>query len=224
MGTKSSAISMPSAKKGGKEREGYTDESMRAMVRLVLGGLSCQKAVDTAGIPSALSSLKRYVKDVRDDASLQRDSPEATLAARLAFVDGLELKAQGNPNLVAARNFTEDELDYFAAALVLYSDMGWPLDYKQIRRMMEEAGRKWRSSADFSVGLTYVREFVNGRPELVAAKTANIDPLRTKKASPKVICDVPLRLAVIACHISWNVMLVKRHMSPLCVSSVLSHL
>mmetsp|Transcript_18859 Transcript_18859/g.47144 ORF Transcript_18859/g.47144 Transcript_18859/m.47144 type:complete len:86 (+) Transcript_18859:850-1107(+) len=37
------------------------------------------------------------------------------------------------------RLFTNDELDYFKRALKLYSEMGWPLDYQQIRCMFSHA-------------------------------------------------------------------------------------
>ena len=154
------------------------------------------------------------VKEVRGDACLQRASPEATLAAQLAFVDQLSLKQKGNADLIAMRLFTDSELDYFTAALVLYSDLGWPLAYKEIRKMMEGAGRKWRQNDEFSVCITYVRDFVKGRPELAAAKTANIDPLRTKKASPQVPVMLPfwpyehVSTLMCVCVVTWRVVLI----------------
>ena len=92
--------------------------------------------------PSAERSVQRCVLKIRKDESLRRQDAEGTLAAQLDYLEGLERSEKGNIDFKVRRLFTEDELLFFARALKLYSDMGWPMDYQQIRLMFSEAAAK----------------------------------------------------------------------------------
>jgi hypothetical protein len=67
----------------------------------------------------------------------------------------LELKVKGNEDLKSRRLFSKDELDYFARALKLYGEMGWPMDYQQIILMFSDAARHagkidWKTGQPFN--------------------------------------------------------------------------
>ena len=82
----------PSLKKGKQERK-YTPEDFQAMATEVLRtGASAATVAQDAGFSSARSSLYRYVREIRGAAALQHDTPEATIAAQIAFSETLELK------------------------------------------------------------------------------------------------------------------------------------
>ena len=90
--------------------------------------------------------------------------------------------------------FSEDDLDYFARGFKIYGDMGWPMDFEAIRCVFVDAVRReqkvdWRTGKLYKVSLTYVRDFVESRPELKAYKASHIDPLRSKKATDQVRRD-----------------------------------
>ena len=68
-----------------------------------------------------LSSLKRYVLDIKKDDALKRASPEATLAARLAHVDAMAFYTIGNRDLTDKRIFNDAELAHFADTRVASS-------------------------------------------------------------------------------------------------------
>ena len=118
-------------------------------------------------------------------------SLEATLELQLDHVAQLDFLEKGNEDMQARRIFSDDELEYFARALVLYGDMGWPMDYAAIGDMMceaaKEAGRiDYMTGKPFIIGPTYVAAFVKARPELAAFRASNIDPLRAKKGTAQV--------------------------------------
>jgi hypothetical protein len=100
---------------------------------------------------------------------------------------------------MARKIFTEGELEYLASALRLYGDMGWPMDYQQIRGLMRDIAEEkgiidWKTgkAPDVSLSYWYAREFVQSRGDLKAYwyKASNIDPIRSKKATEEV-CATP---------------------------------
>ena len=98
---------------------------------------------------------------------------------------------KGNPDFESRRLFSDDNLLYFARALKIYAEMGWPMDYQAIQLMFSEAARDmklvdWRKGDAPVVSISYVRAFVKNAPELHSYKTSHIDPLRAKKATTKV--------------------------------------
>ena len=212
---KTKVVAAGAAKKAkvtkGKEHE-YSLDDFRQMCRIYLEHGQAEKTASKFEHgDKAVSSLKRYVKDIKNDKSLVRDTPEATLAARLAHIDTIDFYAKGNKELCEKTLFSEHELNLFTEALLIYSDMGWPLHYKQIRVMMEHvAAKEWR--APRSVSLSYVRKFVLRRPELAACKTSNIDPIRTRKASAKVCARLLMSFcAVSACVLSYSTDVLTAH-------------
>lgn len=87
--------------------------------------------------------------------------------------------------------FSIDDLDYYAAALKLYGDLGWPMEFARIRDMFADAVRRDQridplTGVLYKTSISYVRDFVNSRPELMAIKASHIDPLRSKKATAQV--------------------------------------
>jgi hypothetical protein len=180
-----------SAKKGQEERQ-YGLSEFQCMLRELLTSSAGPKTIAADhGFPSAASSLGRYAKDIRRNARFARATPEETLAAQLDFVDQLEFKQKGHEEIKLRKLFTEDEKDVFARALMLYGDMGWGLDYQNIRVMFAEAAAKagridWKTGEPHVVSHAYVAEFVKNRPELHAYKVSHVDPLRSKKATAKV--------------------------------------
>ena len=190
--------SINSGKKGEKERE-YTLGDLKQMAVCVLSGAasSVRAAALTAGLPKAERSLNRYLSDVRKNEALQHSSAAETMSAQINFVkENLEFKEKGNEDLLARRLFSSDELDFFARSLKLFAEMGWPLDYRQIRVMMSEAaakkfGMQWDGGQRCVCSTSYVAKFVKSRPELRAFKTSHIDPLRAKKATAQVIKKYP---------------------------------
>ena len=99
-------------------------------------------------------------------------------------------------DLMARKIFTEGELEHLvASALRLYGDMGWPMDYQQIRGLMRDIAEEkdiidWKTGKAPDVSLSYAREFVQSRGDLKAYKASNIDPIRSKKATEEV-CATP---------------------------------
>ena len=65
----------------------YGLPELQEMLRMVMRGSSLKVAANSCGFPSAASSLQRYAKAIKGDASLVRDSEEATLAMRLQQVN-----------------------------------------------------------------------------------------------------------------------------------------
>jgi hypothetical protein len=148
------ALRKEPAKQKTPERE-YTADDLRCMAREVLDGTapSLRSAAIQAGFPQAAKTLGRYVKAIKDNKTLQRSTAEETLQAQLDYVDNLQFKMKGNVDLTSRRLFSDDELDWFASALKLYGDMGWPMDYQQIRVMFSQAAAKmkrvdWKSGQD----------------------------------------------------------------------------
>jgi hypothetical protein len=186
------ALKKPNAKKGTFERT-YTELEFREMLDLVIRKeKSARKAAFEAGFPSATRSLQRFARGIR--LKIKEASPEATVAAQRAHVAQLTLETKGNVDLVSRTLFSGDELQYFARALKLYADLGWPMDYDAIRQMFSEAAAEsgrvdWKRGDAYVCGETYVRDFVKSRPELKASKAGHVDPLRAKKATSQVcIC------------------------------------
>ena len=186
------ARSATSAKAGKQERL-YSEQDMRDMVAATLrrDKPSADRVCEDAGFPSARSSLYAYVKEIRADLTLRRDTPELTLAAQLAHTSVMQLKVKGNADFLLRRIFSADELEFFARSLKLYGDMGWPMDTKQIQIMMSQAASKkgmvdWKRGQPPAVSATYVRDFIKHHPELKSLKTSHVDPLRTKKATHQV--------------------------------------
>ena len=181
----------PSNKKGMEERA-YTETQFRAMLtRVVNGHASSAVAARDAGFPSAERSLRRYAREIKESRELQRNSPAATLEAQLAYVSSMELKHKGNVDLTSRRIFSDDDLDYFARALKVYAELGWPMDYQAIQLMFSQAAREmelvdWKTGDPYVCSRKYVADFVNDHPELTAYKAAHIDPLRSKKATATV--------------------------------------
>ena len=181
-----------SAKKGVKERL-YSAEEFQWMAAAVLRKekASAREAARAAGYLSATRKLQDYIKAVKADTTLVREQPAETLAARLAHVAAYEHVGKGNTDLTSRRIFSDDERFYFARALKVYNDMGWPMDYAAIQLMFSQAARKkkrvdWKPGDPHVVSRTYVANFVKNSPELRAYKASNIDPLRSKKATATV--------------------------------------
>lgn len=179
-------------KKRHKERE-YEIDDLKKMTAQVLSGEmpSARAAALAAGLPHAERSLNRYLKRVRENTSLQCVSHTDTKVAQLQHASELEFAEKGNPDICGRRLFSEDELEYFARALKLYADMGWPLDYQQIRHMFSHAAARmkrvhWEAGHAYVCSTTYVADFVNSRDELKAFKASHVDPLRAKKATSQV--------------------------------------
>ncbi|KAL1530316.1 hypothetical protein AB1Y20_001225 [Prymnesium parvum] len=128
----------PSGKKGLKERQ-YQIEDLRAMASAVLSGTqpNAHAAAMAAGLPSAERTLRRYLKEVAAQHAGNEQMPARD--KQIEGVQEMEFKRKGQEDLTARRLFTNDELDYFKRALKLYSEMGWPLDYQQIRCMFSHA-------------------------------------------------------------------------------------
>jgi hypothetical protein len=180
------------AKKAVKERL-YSEEEFKWMAQAVLskGRSSARQAALDAGYPSATRKLQDYIKTVKADATLMRATPADTLTARLAYVAAYEHVQKGNADLMSRRIFSGDECLYFARALKVYNDMGWPMDYQAIQLMFSQAAQKmkrvdWKPGDPYVVSRTYVTNFVKFSPELRAYKASNIDPLRSKKATASV--------------------------------------
>ena len=136
------------------------------------------RSVPEAGksCPTAVRSVQRYLKVIRSDPALQREDQEANLAAQLDHVEEMDLAPKGNPDFNLRRLFSEDELLFFARSLKIFADMGWPLDYQQIRLMFSEAAAKmkrvdWKWGQPYICSTTYVAEFVRRSPELKAEWT-----------------------------------------------------
>ena len=183
-----------SVKQGSVERQ-YSEEAFRGMLCAVLRGTGAKRAAEDAGHPSAERSLKRYASAIRQAPALQCSSAAATLEAQLSHANALTLKRKGNLDLMARKIFTEGELEYLASALRLYGDMGWPMDYQQIRGLMRDIAEEkglvdWKTGKAPDVSLSYAREFVQSRGDLKAYKASNIDPIRSKKATEEV-CATP---------------------------------
>lgn len=179
-----------SSKKDTKERQ-YSQEEYQRIVCAVLRGVSVRKACEDAGYPSARSVVTRQVAEIRAKESLQHLSPEVTLECQLAYAAELSFKLKGNLDFTSRRIFGADDLEYFARAIKIYGDLGWPMDYYGIQSMMaavvkERGLTDWRSGELFTVSLTYARDFVKSRPDLQAYKASNIDPLRAKSATEMV--------------------------------------
>ena len=180
------------AKETVPERQ-YALEDFQVMVREVLLGQSARQAALLAGFPRAERSLNRYVKSIRKNASLQRTTREETLSAQLEFVDGLLFAQKGNTDLLLRRIFSKDEEDVLASTLKSYSQLGWPLDYQQVRMLFADAARRKgridpRTGEPFKCSTSYVAAFIAAGTELKAFKASHIDPLRSKKATAQVMC------------------------------------
>lgn len=198
------------SKKKGNEERVYSIEQFRSMLCSVLRGAGAQGSgaeavAAAAGFPSARSSLKRYAKDIRNNPSLQDSSAPSTLLLQLAHVSQLQFYEKGNEDMKARRIFSDDELEFFARALKLYGDMGWPMDYTAIGDMMAEAAKKagkidWKTGKPFVVCAAYVAKFVEDRPELAAFKASNIDPLRAKKGTAQVSVGAESERTVVSMH------------------------
>lgn len=191
----------PSGKKGNKERQ-YTIDDLKGMAAAVLSGAkpSARVAAISAGLPSAERSLNRYLKALREKSAA--GATPRTVAQQLELVEDMEFKEKGNVDLCVRRLFTEDELDYFARAIKLYSEMGWPLDYQQIRCMFSHAAANmnkmpWKPGEPYVCSTSYVAKFVQTRPELRAFKASHVDPLRAKKATAEVC---PCRASSLPCR------------------------
>jgi hypothetical protein len=210
-----------SSKKGTQERQ-YSPEDFLSMVEEVLRGgpgVSSASVAKERKFPSAERSLQRYVADLKAMESLRRPTEAESRAAQIAYAsETLELKQKGNVDLMSRRLFSEDELDYFARALKLYGEMGWPMDYQDIRHMMSQAAADakrvdWKSGQPYVCSTSYVAAFVRSRPELRAYKTSHIDPLRSKKATAQAPDhEMPCRRPV-ACVVALELVLMSSHFS-----------
>ena len=196
------------AKETVPERQ-YALEDFQVMVREVLLGQSARQAALLAGFPRAERSLKLYVKSIRKNASLQRTTREETLSAQLEFVDGLLFAQKGNTDLdlLLRRIFSKDEEDVLASTLKSYSQLGWPLDYQQVRMLFADAARRKgridpRTGEPFKCSTSYVAAFIAARPELKAFKASHIDPLRSKKATAQVMCAYSMCGMLCRSHVS----------------------
>ena len=100
------------------------------------------------------------------------------------------LKDKGSDYVCCRRVFTQDDSDYFARALKLYADMGWPMNEKNLSAMFADVAAKMNrldpaTNKPFVCGPDFVREFLEDHPELKKFKSSNIDPLRVERASPQ---------------------------------------
>jgi len=110
----------------------YEPETLRQALRILFAeGVSVRKAALRVGEPTMLRTIQRYACAIRQDVDLLRNSSARTRAARLARIDELLLKQQGNPEWSARRMFSKDALDFFARVVKLYAKLGWPLDRKR---------------------------------------------------------------------------------------------
>ena len=164
---KQARVAAPSAKKNEAERD-YSVEQLRSWVVALLEKKSggARKIAAADGFPKAARSIERY-RDQVVAAVPPSDSAAATLAARVAHAQRMEFKVKGNVDLTSRRLFSDDELDYFARTLKLYSDMGWPMDYQAIRLMFSQAAAEmqrvdWKRGDAYVVSRTYVRNFLPG--------------------------------------------------------------
>ncbi|KAL3921341.1 MAG: hypothetical protein SGPRY_004937, partial [Prymnesium sp.] len=122
----------PSAKKGHQERQYALEEFVDAVRKVLTGESLCSRAAGSS-CPSALRSVQRCVQDIKSDDSLHREDAEATLGAQLEYLEKRHRKDKGNPDFNTRKLFTSDELLFFTRALKLHAQMGWPMDYQQIR-------------------------------------------------------------------------------------------
>ena len=196
LGTKNpSRVTQPPHSRKGQKEGCYTVVALRRMLRAILSSkkVSARKAANDEHCPKAQRNLERWVKAIRADVTLQRSSQQDTLAAQLEHVLTWEQPQKGNAQVRDRRIFSEDELDYFARVLKVYGDMGWPMDREQIRDWFAETAKEkgvidWQTGEPFRVSAAYVGDFLRSRVELREFKAAHIDPLRAKKATPKVCC------------------------------------
>ncbi len=101
---------------------------MVSMVCAVLRGTSVRKACEDAGYTWARSVVTMQVAAVHAKSSQKHLSPEVTLESQLAYAAELSFKQKGNLDFTSRRIFGADELEYFARAIKIYGDLGWPLD------------------------------------------------------------------------------------------------
>ena len=171
----------------------YTEDEFRPMLVRALRGDPLATVARDAGFPGARDTLRRYRDEINGMAELLRPTPDETLAARLAYVAGKVevLKEKGSDAAAARKIFSVHERAFFARALKLYAELGWPMHVKQIARMFTSAaketspprrvnGHPWECSE------SYVREFLKDFPELRTYKASNIDPICSKKATAQV--------------------------------------
>ena len=67
-------------------------------------------------------TMQRICRRIKEDATLVH---EATRAARLNYVRMMEFDELGNPNWNARRIFSTDALDFFAAVVKLFANVGF---------------------------------------------------------------------------------------------------
>lgn len=189
----SRAGSQAQATKSSRKQRQYDVDDLKKMLVAVLTGQaqSARSAALSAGLPSAERSLNRYLSVINADENLKGISEEQTLQLQLDFVDELQLKKAGNPDVLLRRLFSDDEYDFFAAALRLHGDMGWPMDFDNVRDMFADAAERKRAvdawtGQPYVCGMDMVARFVHSRPELRAFKASHVDPLRAKKATYQV--------------------------------------
>jgi hypothetical protein len=132
-----------SLKKDEKERA-YSEAQFQSMLCAVLRGRSARRVADDANFPGARCTLQRYARDIRNNPSLERWDEAETLEAQLQFAATVTLKQKGNFELTARRIFSEDELDFFAAQLKMYAEMGWP--YRRAACECRSSGASSRAS------------------------------------------------------------------------------
>lgn len=112
------------------------------------------------------------------------------MAARLAWVEKMQLKQKCGVALATKRLFDEDQKEFIEGYLAMYGDLGWPLSNKMVAarmtKFLRSMGRVNEYGQPIDVSAKYARKFVKNRPMLKAMKTSNIDPLRSKKATVEV--------------------------------------
>ena len=182
--------SRASAKKGKAERQYDHQQLVEAVMKVLKKEVPSARAA-CIDCPSATRSVQRYLQKILANESLRREDPGATLAAQLKFLEKSERPSKGNIDFNIRRLFNKDELEFFARGLKLYAEMGWPMDYQQIRLMFSEAAAKmhrvdWKWGQPYVCSTSYVADFVRDHPELKAFKMSHIDPIRARKATPQV--------------------------------------
>ena len=198
-GAKAQRKRASSSKRGLRERAASI-EQFRSMLVAVLRGGGSQSVANAAGFPHEARSLRRYAGELRADPRNQRDSEAETLDAQVNAAAVIDFKAK-NINFESRRMFEDEELQVFERIIIKYAEMGWPLDFAAIQRLMSKTadllGRTdWKTGLPFVVSSSYVRKFVRRSPSLKSYKTSNIDPMRSKKAS----LSVRVRMCCCSCH------------------------
>ena len=111
------------------EERPYSEDQLRQGVLLVLKGLPKRKAAARIGFPSAASTLGRYAAEARKIplvlAACEADGDDGDGVLR-AHVATITFKERGSPEFNERSMFSTDARGFFAAAIKLFSQLGFP--------------------------------------------------------------------------------------------------